>query len=58
VVDTIIPFFERYPLEDTKKQDFMDWCRIAKLMADKTHHTSAGLSLIREIRNGMNQRRS
>jgi hypothetical protein len=41
-----------------KKQDFMDWCRIAKLMADKTHHTCAGLSLIKEIRNGMNQRRS
>ena len=57
-VDIIIPFFEKYSLEGTKKQDFIDWCRIAKLMADKAHLTNSGLSLIKDIRSGMNQRRS
>jgi hypothetical protein len=54
----IIPFFKKYSLVGKKKQDFLDWCRIAKLMTDKAHHTPSGISLIKEIRTGMNRRRS
>jgi len=57
VVNIIVPFFEKYPMEGSKKEDFKDWCLIAKLMENKAHRTKAGLNQIIKIRNGMNLKR-
>nr|YP_010170370.1 LAGLIDADG homing endonuclease [Phanerochaete carnosa]QRZ60352.1 LAGLIDADG homing endonuclease [Phanerochaete carnosa] len=54
VTDKIIPFFESYPLEGVKKNDYLDWCKVARLMSSKAHLTQEGLNLIRTIKSGMN----
>ena len=53
----IIPFFEMYPLVGIKQNDFLDWCKVAKLMSNKSHLTIEGLNLIRTIKGGMNKGR-
>ena len=55
--DIIIPFFQKYPILGIKSLDFMDWCKIAKMVKNKAHLTEEGLNQIREIRDGMNRRR-
>ena len=57
IKEKIIPFFESYPLIGIKQKDFLDWCKIAKLMKDKLHLTPEGLNVIRNIKNGMNNSR-
>jgi hypothetical protein len=58
VINIIIPYFEKYPLQGTKKLDFINFCQVAELMKNKTHLTNEGLSQIIRIVGGMNQRRS
>lgn len=53
----IIPFFEKYPILGIKSIDFQDWCKVAKLMYDKSHQTKEGLNIIREIKAAMNKGR-
>jgi NADH:ubiquinone oxidoreductase subunit 6 (subunit J) len=53
----IIPFFDKYPLQGNKKLDYLDFCKAAALVNDKTHLTDSGLELIREIKSGMNKGR-
>lgn len=55
--DKIIPFFELYPLTGQKKLDYLDWCKISKLMSEGSHLTTEGLNLIRDIKEGMNKGR-
>lgn len=57
VTDKIIPFFDNYPLVGVKKNDFLDWCTVAKLMKNKAHLTQDGFNLIRTIKSGMNKSR-
>nr|YP_010130208.1 LAGLIDADG endonuclease [Clavaria fumosa]QPZ51110.1 LAGLIDADG endonuclease [Clavaria fumosa] len=57
ITEKIIPFFELYPLIGHKKIDFFDWCKIARLMSDRSHLTYYGLNLIRQIKAGMNKGR-
>lgn len=57
IVDKILPFFELYPLFGIKQIDYLDWCKIARMMQDKTHLTVEGLNLIRTIKAGMNKGR-
>jgi hypothetical protein len=54
VTEKIIPFFESYPLEGIKKNDFLDWCSVAKLMKNKAQLTEYGLKKIRTIKSRMN----
>jgi hypothetical protein len=54
ITNTIIPFFEKNPLLGVKLLDYIDWCKIAKLMNEGYHLTSEGLNKIREIKSGMN----
>ncbi|KAG0632533.1 LAGLIDADG endonuclease [Tuber brumale] len=54
ILNIIIPFFEKYPLQGLKSSDFFDFCKIALLMKDKAHLTEEGLAQIREIKAGMN----
>ena len=42
---------------DIKQLDFLDWCKIAKLINDGNHLTVEGLSLIRDIKSRMNRGR-
>ena len=37
-----------------KKNDYLDWCSVARLMSNKAHLTQEGLNLIRTIKSGMN----
>ena len=53
----IIPFFEQNPLYEVKILDFLDFCRIVKLMVEKKHLTLEVLNQIREIKSGMNRDR-
>jgi hypothetical protein len=55
--EKIIPFFEQYPLIGVKKYDFIDWCKVFKIMSDGSHLTIDGLNLIRTIKSGMNKGR-
>jgi len=53
----IIPFFEQNPLYGVKHLDFLDFCKVVKLMVEKKHLTLEGLDQIREIKSGMNRDR-
>ena len=54
ISEKIIPFFESYPLVGVKKNDYLDWCSVARLMSNKAHITQEGLNLIRTIKSSMN----
>ena len=54
IINIIIPFFEKNPLLGVKLYDYLDWCKIAKLIAEGSHLTPEGLNLIRKIKSGMN----
>ncbi len=53
----ILPFFEKYPLQGSKKLDLDDFHKIAVLMNEKKHLTTNGLELIKKIKDGMNKSR-
>jgi LAGLIDADG endonuclease len=57
LTNKIIPLFEKYPIFGIKQLDFLDWCKVAKLMNEDYHLTTEGLNLIRTIKNGMNKGR-
>ena len=37
ILNKIIPFFQKYPIQGVKVKDFLDLCRVAELMKDKKH---------------------
>ena len=53
-IDNILPFFDRYPLHGIKSRDFQDFCKVAKIMEDKSHLTPEGINKIKSIKSGMN----
>ena len=55
--DTIIPFFNEYPLQGNKNLDFSDFCEVVTLMENKSHLTKEGLDKIKIIHNRMNTNR-
>lgn len=40
-----------------KKENFDDFCKVAKLIKEKAHLTEAGLEQINKIKDGMNSHR-
>lgn len=54
----IIPFFNKYPLQGVKKENFEDFCKVASLIKSGAHLTPSGLGEIRRIKSGMNTQRS
>lgn len=58
ISDTIIPFFEKYPIIGIKQLDYLDWSLVAQLMSGGHHLTGEGLTLIRSIKEKMNRERS
>jgi len=55
----IIPFFEKYPLNSQKKQDFEDFKLVVTMLSEggPQHLTPEGLEQIRNIKTGMNRGR-
>jgi hypothetical protein len=53
----IIPWFIKYPLHGSKKLDFLDFIKAAKIMETKAHLTKEGLDLIHSLKIGMNTSR-
>lgn len=58
ISDKIIPFFEKYHIQGVKSNDYKDYCKVVDLMIQKKHLTADGLGLIRQIKAGLNRRRS
>jgi hypothetical protein len=48
--DTIIPFFEKYPLQSSKNKNFLYFSEVVKLVDNKIHLTEQGLNRIRMIK--------
>jgi len=57
IVDTIIPFFEKYPILGIKDLDFTDFKKVAYLVKTKKHLTSGGFNEILKIKSQMNRNR-
>ena len=46
----IIPFFDKYLLQGSKLLDYRDFCKVARLMKNKSHLTLPGLAEIKSIK--------
>lgn len=57
IITKIIPFFKKYTLSGQKNYDFLDWCKVSKIMSEGSHLTIIGFNLICAIKNGMNRGR-
>jgi hypothetical protein len=53
----IIPLFNKYPLLGTKKEDYLDFCKVAELIKSKDHLTKKGIEDIKRIKSNMNSKR-
>jgi hypothetical protein len=53
----IIPFFQKHPLQGTKKLDFEDFVEVAQIIKIKGHLTAEGLKEIQIIKFRMNRGR-
>jgi hypothetical protein len=54
LIQTIIPFFQRYPLRTSKQSDFCKFVECLELMQRDTHLTVSGVVKIAEITQTMN----
>jgi len=50
LTEKIIPFFDKYPLVGAKRQNYLDFCKVAELMKSKVHLTAEGLEEIKQIK--------
>lgn len=55
--EKLIPLFEKHPIHGIKFLNYLDFCKIANLMNNKSHLTKKGLDKIIEIKAGMNTNR-
>jgi hypothetical protein len=55
--EKIIPFFEKYPLQGSKRLNFEDFKKVVEIMRNKGHLNQEGLEEIRKIKAGMNRGR-
>lgn len=53
----LIPFFEKYPLQSSKRLDYIDFLLGFDLMKNKAHLTSEGVEKLLLIKSGMNKGR-
>lgn len=54
-LNKIIPFFQNYTLRTVKLLDYFDFCRVAKLVENKSHLTLKGIEEIQLIKSKMNR---
>lgn len=55
--EKIIPLLNEYPLIGVKREDYLDFVKIANLIKTKDHLTEKGINNIKFIRSNMNKRR-
>ena len=58
LLERILPFFEKHPLKSRKRQDFLKFRRILRLMERGDHLSEEGIAKIREIAGEMNRGQS
>jgi hypothetical protein len=57
IINIIIPYFSKYPLQGDKVKDFNDFKKVAELLKNKDHLTQEGIEEIKKIKSGMNRGR-
>ena len=57
IINKIIPFLQKYPLQSVKKKDYLDWFEASVLINNKEHLTAEGLEKIKRLKDGMNKKR-
>jgi hypothetical protein len=57
LIEKIIPFFEKYPIQGLKSLDFADFKKVAIMIGAKKHLTIEGLNRVLEIKLNMNKHR-
>jgi len=57
ILDIIIPFFLKYPIDGIKALDFSDFKQVADLLKNKEHLTPEGFNKILAIKARMNKAR-
>jgi hypothetical protein len=57
LLETIIPFFTRYPLRTAKRRDFEKFVQVLRMMEANVHLTPEGLVAIAEITESMNRQK-
>jgi hypothetical protein len=57
LIEVIIPFFDKYPVQGLKSFDFADFKKVAMMIVAKEHLTIKGLNRILEIKLNMNKHR-
>ena len=50
IIEKIIPFFKKYPIEGVKSLDYAKFCEVAEIMKTGGHLTPEGLEKIMEIK--------
>ncbi len=55
LLERIVPFFEKHPLKSKKRQDFIKFRRIVRMMEAGDHLTEDGVEEIRRIAGQMNR---
>ena len=58
IMNIIIPFFDKYPIQGKKFLDFYDFKKIAEMINNKEHLTLEGLNKILNIKSKMNEERT
>ena len=58
IINTIIPFFEKYPIVGIKSLDFADFKKVCDMVKNKEHLTPEGSKKILQIKSRMNQNRA
>ena len=57
IMNIIIPFFDKYPIQGKKSLDYSDFKQIAEMINNKQHLTLKGLFKILNIKSKMNEER-
>jgi hypothetical protein len=57
LLERIVPFFQRFPLQTSKRYDFETFARCMEIIATGRHLTRAGLVEIAELAETMNHRK-
>jgi len=58
LLETVIPFFQRFPLRTSKRDDFLKFVQCVNLIVEGRHFTRDGLIEIAQIAETMNRRKS
>ena len=57
LLETVVPFFERFPLRSAKREDFTKFAHVLRMMDAGLHLTPQGLVEIAEITETMNRQK-